>query len=75
MATARTPSGRPANTFVIRVIETEDKQWNGVITHVQTGRKTSFRGMNEAVRFMEGLIRHETDTKTDSKTDMMTDTE
>lgn len=56
MPTSPSGSGRNANTFVIRIIETDDKIWTGVVSHVQSGRKVSFRGFIEAVRFIDRFM-------------------
>lgn len=56
MPTAEVNRGGTTNTFVVRVLETGDKGWVGVITHVQTGRRTNFKGFIEAVRFMDSFI-------------------
>lgn len=44
------------NTFVVRVLDTDDKGWVGVVTHVQSGRQMNFKGFIEAVRFMDSFI-------------------
>lgn len=56
MPTSHVGRGRTTNTFVVRVLETDDKGWIGVITHVQSGRTTKFKGFIQAVRFMDSFI-------------------
>lgn len=56
MPTAEANRGGTTNTFVVRVLETGDKGWVGVVTHVQTGRRANFKGFIEAVRFMDSFI-------------------
>lgn len=48
--------GRATNTFVVRVLPTNDQGWSGVITHVQSGRTRNFKGFIEAVRFMDSFV-------------------
>lgn len=47
---------RTTNTFVVRVLQTDDHGWAGVVTHVQSGRKMNFKGFIEAVRFMDSFV-------------------
>jgi len=56
MPTSRRPGGRSGNTFVLRILQTDEKDWVGTVSHVQSGRKTSFRGFIEAVRFIDDLV-------------------
>lgn len=59
MPTSLTNRGRTTNTFVLRLLDSDDKGWVGVVTHVQSGRTTNFKGFIEAVRFMDSFVASE----------------
>lgn len=56
MPTSHIRRERTTNTFVVRVLSTNDKGWAGVVTHVQSGRTMKFKAFIDAVRFMDSFI-------------------
>lgn len=56
MPSRQTHRGRTTHTFVVRMLDTDDKGWTGVVTHVRSGRTSSFRGFIEAIRFMDACM-------------------
>lgn len=56
MPASRPTGGKSGNTFVVRIIDTDDREWIGIVSHVQSGRKKTFRGFIEAVRFIDGFV-------------------
>lgn len=56
MGTSRSTGGKSGNTFVVRIIDTDDREWIGIVSHIQSGRKKTFRGFIEAVRFIDGFV-------------------
>ena len=56
MPASRFRSARSRETFVVRILKTDDDDWTGVIRHVQSGRERAFRRFIEAVRFIDEFV-------------------
>lgn len=56
MQTSRSRNTKSRKTFVVRLIETDDGEWAGIVSHVQSGRQRAFRRFTEVVRFIDEVV-------------------